>query len=289
MNRIALIPDEYTNDPATAFELGRRWGIEDFELRYAHRWRVPFGPPWLAEGVARAVADYGVNVIGISPGLFKPVMRADGTKTPLSLETPDEIRRHLDELLPLTFRFAEKVATRNVTVFALPRGGAPVDAPLPQIAIDTLAAAAERASSEGFQLLLENGTGSWAQSAAETAAVLKAVGSPALRLTWDAPNVAHAGVPGDPVADGYPLVRKFVANVHVKDVAFVDGKPAWTMLGEGIIDWPGQLAMLAADGYDGPITLEPHLQYNPQQRLNLAEKVEAFLNRLRGLLAQSRR
>jgi len=23
-----LILDEYTNDPATAFELGRRWGIE---------------------------------------------------------------------------------------------------------------------------------------------------------------------------------------------------------------------------------------------------------------------
>ena len=38
--RICLITDEYTNDPATAFELGRRWGVEHFEMRYAHRWRA---------------------------------------------------------------------------------------------------------------------------------------------------------------------------------------------------------------------------------------------------------
>ena len=43
--QIAIIPDEYTYDPFTAFELGRGWGIEHFEIRYAYRWRVPMPPP----------------------------------------------------------------------------------------------------------------------------------------------------------------------------------------------------------------------------------------------------
>lgn len=54
--QLVLIPDEYTNDPATAFELGRRWGVEHYEIRYAYRWRVPVCPAWAAERVAAACA-----------------------------------------------------------------------------------------------------------------------------------------------------------------------------------------------------------------------------------------
>ena len=284
--RISLIPDEYTYDPATAFELGRRWGVEHYEVRYAYGWRVPVAPDWVADRVAAAVSDYGVKVTGISPGLFKPTMRTDGTRVPLSTDTPAEIRRHLDELLPVFLAFAERLATRNITVFALPKGeGDSPDSAAgpPQVVIDTLAEAAEKARAAGFQLLLENGGGTWADTSEATAAVLEGVASEALRLTWDPANVAYAAGGGDPVADGYPLVRAFVTNVHVKDVALADAGPGWAMLGDGVIDWPGQIRRLREDGYAGPLTVEPHLQYQPGLKLNLVARMEQFLTRLRAL------
>ena len=283
---ISLIPDEYTYDPATAFELGRRWGIEHYEVRYAYGWRVPVAPGWVADRVAAAVGDYAVKVTGISPGLFKPTMRTDGTRVPLSTDAPAEIRRHLDELLGACFAFAERLGTRNVTVFALPRGeGDSPDSAArpPQVVIDTLAEAAEKARAGGFRLLLENGGGTWADTSEATAAVLEGVGSEALRLTWDPANVVHAAGGGDPVAEGYPLVRPFVANVHVKDVTLAGGGPGWAMLGDGVIDWLGQLRRLREDGYAGPLTVEPHLQYQPGLKLNLVARMEQFLTRLRGL------
>ncbi|HET6428086.1 MAG TPA: sugar phosphate isomerase/epimerase family protein [Phycisphaerae bacterium] len=280
--RISLIPDEYTNDPATGFELGRRWGVEHFEIRYAYRFRVPVGPAWAADRVAAAVKRYGVTVTAISPGLFKPVMNTDGAKVPLTTETPEEIRRHLDVLLPEFFAFAERLGTRNIVVFALPRS--PEQAEMPAVVVESLAEAAGRAETEGFQLLLENGGGSWADTGAGTARLLEAVGSDALRLTWDPANAARADRAVDPVADGYPLVRGKVGNVHVKDMAVRDGKGVWIMMGDGVIDWPAQLAALAADGYDGCLTMESHLQYEPGEDVNLVARMEEFLGRVRGMM-----
>ncbi len=284
--RIVLIPDEYTADPATAFELGRRWGVEHFEIRQAYRWRVPVAPAWAADRVAAMVAEYGVSITAISPGLFKPTMRTDGSMVPISTDQPAEIRRHLDELLPRFFEFAERLGTRNVTVFALPRPKGPRAEQPPQIVVESLAEAAEKAAAAGFLLLLENGGGSWADSAPATAGILQAVGSPALRLTWDPANVAHARLAEDPVREGYPQVAAFTANVHVKDVQIVGGQPAWAMLGEGRIDWPEQLRRLAGERYDGPLTLEPHLQYQPGRSTNLVAMAEEFLRRARRMLEE---
>jgi len=282
--RICLITDEYSADPATAFELGRQWGVEHYEIRGAYRFRAPVGPAWVADRVAAAVEAYGVTVTAISPGLFKPTLRTDGSTEPISTDAPAEVRRHLDDLLPAFFAFAERVGTRNVTVFALPRGDAPPGEAPPAIVVDSLAEAARRAEAEGFQLLLENGGGTWACSADETAAILAAVDSPALKLTWDPANVAHAAPGGpDPVAEGYPLVRRHVANVHVKDVAVADARPRWCMIGDGLIDWPTQLAQLRADGYPGRLTLEPHLQYEPGADLNLVAMQAEYLRRTRAL------
>ncbi|HUW85143.1 MAG TPA: sugar phosphate isomerase/epimerase family protein [Phycisphaerae bacterium] len=279
---IALITDECSHDPFTAVELGKRWGIEHYEIRYAYRWRVPNGPPFTADLVAAAVKAYSVTVSAISPGLFKPVMQSDGSQTPINTDTRDEIDRHINELLPRYFDFAHRLGTRNIIVFALPRAkDADDDAP-PSIVIDSLARAAQKAGGAGFQLLLENGGGSWADSGHAAKAVLDAVGSTWLRLTWDPANVVQAGLPEDPVAEGYPSIRSYVGNVHVKDAIYAGGKGLWIMLGDGTLDWQRQLAELRRDGYEGMLTIEPHLQY--QAPVDLVAQTEMFVSRLRSLL-----
>jgi sugar phosphate isomerase/epimerase len=285
--RISLITDEVSHDPATAFELARRWGIEHHEIRSAYRWRLPVSPAWAAERVVSAVRDYGVTVTAISPGLFKPTMEPDGTSQPVSADAPDEVRRHVEVLLPRFFAFAERLGTHNVIVFALPRSH-PHAQGAPAIVTDSLAQAAERARAGGFRLLLENGPGSWADTAEAAGAILDAVGSPALGLTWDPANAASADPRTDPVLHGYQRVRPHVAGVHVKDVAFSEGKPAWVPLGEGTVNWPEQIRRLRADGYDGFLTVEPHFQYQPGLHVNLVQRVEQFVARLREMLDTTR-
>ena len=50
-----------------------------------------------------------------------------------------------------------------------------------------------------------------------------------------------------------------IVHVHAKDCKIgADHKSAWVPLGTGDIDWTGQIAALARDGYGGWISLETH-------------------------------
>lgn len=283
--QVALIPDEYTHDPFTAFELGRGWGVRHYELRYAYRWRLPQGPRWVNECVVNAVQAYGVVITALSAGLFKPTMETDGTMVPVSAERPEQIRRHLEELLPRQLEFAAQLGTRYLTVFSLPRPSEATGGPAPAVVIDTLAAAAEQAAANGFTLLLENGAGLWADTGRATAEIVEAVGSEALKVTWDPANVVYGGLTEKPVEEGFPAVSGQVGNVHVKDARFGGGQGEWVQMGEGVVPWRKQLAALAAAGYDGCLTLEPHLQYQPGVT-HLVREMEVFLQRVRELASR---
>lgn len=277
---LALITDELSDDPATAFELGRRWELSHFEIRSAYRWRLPAGPAFASERTVAAARASGAVITGISPGLFKSVTAADGSTRSVGAS---DVRSHLDELLPRSFELARRLGTNRVIVFALPRwAGQDAHGPVPAVVTDALAQAAARAARDGFLLMLENVPNSWADTIETTLAILQAVDSPALRLAWDPPNAVRLQPKRDVVGDGWAALAPYVANVHVKDVAYVDGRERYTLIGDGIVDWRRQLALLAAAGYAGPVTLETHLQYQDQPG-GLVAATEQCLRRLRDL------
>lgn len=279
---ISLITDEVSHDPFTAIEMGLRWGIRHVEIRNAYRWRVPMCPAWAADRTAAAVKAYGVSVTAISPGIFKPVMQVDGSTTPVGIDHPTEVDRHVEEYLPRALDFAARLGTKNMIVFALPRpaSAAPGEAPVP--VIDALARAVRKAESAGIRLLLEINHNTCADCGRSSKVIIEAVNSPHLQLTWDPSNIVYGKLPEDPVREGYPLIRSHVGNVHVKDAAIIDGKPHWVMLGDGVLDWPEQFRLLRADGYEEFLTLEPHLQF--ESPVNLVAQIEEFVRRTRALL-----
>jgi sugar phosphate isomerase/epimerase len=121
---------------------------------------------------------------------------------------------------------------------------------------ETLTKAAETAASAGIALLVETEEGFWADTGARSAALVERASNPSLGINWDP---ANAVIEGDvPFPDGYRAVRRHVRNVHFKDARrYPDG--SWELLAEGDVDWRGQIAALKADGYLGPIAVEPHL------------------------------
>lgn len=184
------------------------------------------------------------------------------------------LRDHVENLLPESLDFAAEAGARFVILFSFHRGGQPAgDAPLE--VVDTLRAAAEVAAERGLTLLLETEEGHWANSGALTAALIERISHPALAANWDP---ANALIEGDvPYPAGYEAVRRFVRNVHFKDVIrHADG--SWEIAAQGQVDWPGQIAALAADGYDGAIALEPHLSPSVAATRSALERLSNLLD-----------
>jgi sugar phosphate isomerase/epimerase len=156
------------------------------------------------------------------------------------------------------FEIAGRTGARIVRVFSYWRTIDP-DASFDRVA-SALRELAEQAGERGVILGIENEHACNIATGAETARLLAAVDDPALQVIWDPANALVAGEM--PFPTGYrriPFSR--IAHVHAKDCTVTDHVPTFGPLGEmgpEGIDWRGQLAALARDGYRGSISLETH-------------------------------
>ncbi|MGW2642926.1 sugar phosphate isomerase/epimerase family protein [Streptomyces sp. NPDC001348] len=143
-----------------------------------------------------------------------------------------------------------------------------------------LAPVLDHAAAENVVIVLENEFDAFgwdpagsdiSRRPAALAALFARVDSPWFGLNFDAANFFCAAV--SPARDALPMLLPWVRYVHVKDVrrASAENPPdGWTRytdhgraydtapLGTGELDWPTMIGSLAATGYDGYLTLEPH-------------------------------
>jgi sugar phosphate isomerase/epimerase len=123
--------------------------------------------------------------------------------------------------------------------------------------VAALAELARQAEPHGLVIGLENEHACNVGTGAEAARILAAVNHPNLKLVWDPCNAHAAGEIAYP--DGYRLLPPgSIAHVHAKDCRMDGLKPVFGPLGTMDVDWKGQLQQLAADGYQGFISLETH-------------------------------
>ena len=118
-----------------------------------------------------------------------------------------------------------------------------------------MAALAEKAEPTGIVLLHENEKDIYGDVPARVLDIVESVGSPALRLAWDPANYVQVGV--TPFTDGYAALRPYTVYVQIKDALLATGDvvPA----GEGDGQVRETVRALAADGFDGFFSMEPHL------------------------------
>jgi sugar phosphate isomerase/epimerase len=263
---IALVTDELSDDAQTAIELATDWGIRDFELRGFLGRRVPDFSPYQQERLEEALARHGGRIVSISPGLFKipfpcgprerlPVQVIDETFWQARKTAESQVRAHIDELLPAAIAYARRMGVPRVSVFSFHRGGRPAGPPPPEL-VSVLRRAAEAADAAGLELAIEPEADFWADTGARTAELVRLVGHPALGVNWDPCNSLLAG--DIPFPRGYEALRSMVRHVHFKDIIY--RKDGWDFATEGVLPWASQIAALKADGYQGFISLEPHME-----------------------------
>jgi sugar phosphate isomerase/epimerase len=117
--------------------------------------------------------------------------------------------------------------------------------------------AAERCAKDGIILLLENEMACNTATGAESKRTLAAVPNKNFMLNWDPGNAAAAGE--YPYSKGFSqLPKSRIGHCHAKDAVMKDGKSAWAPVGDGLIDWPGQIRALEKMNYHYAVSLETH-------------------------------
>jgi sugar phosphate isomerase/epimerase len=259
--RAAVINDEISQDFDHACSVAAKdFGLGWIELR--GMWNknlTTLDASQIAES-QRILAKYNLKVTDIASPLFK----VDWPGAPVSKQSEhrdqfnaEDTFKQQDALLEHCIELAKTFGTDRIRCFDFWR----LDDAKPFRAAmnDRLRAAARRCAKENLILLLENEMDCNTATGAEAAATLSEVREPNFMLNWD-PGNAATFPDAMPYPDGYNLLpKKRIGHCHAKSVVRKpDGKWEWAPVGEGVVDWVGQLRALKRDGYRHAVSLETH-------------------------------
>jgi sugar phosphate isomerase/epimerase len=118
--------------------------------------------------------------------------------------------------------------------------------------INELVRRAERAN---IVLLHENEKHIYGDTPERCLDILETCASPSLRMAFDPANFVQCNV--KPMSTAYPLLDSFIEYVHIKDACFEDGRVVPAGQGDG--DLPALVRALKSRGYEGFLSIEPHL------------------------------
>lgn len=120
---------------------------------------------------------------------------------------------------------------------------------------------AKMAEDGGVTLVHENCDGWGGVSPAHCAELVTRVDSPAFKVVLDTGNPGNHDNDKHNALDWYNAVRPHIVHVHVKDYTRDDqGRGVMCYPGAGVSKLPDVLRDLLKRGYDGCLSIEPHMQ-----------------------------
>ncbi|HTZ30568.1 MAG TPA: sugar phosphate isomerase/epimerase family protein [Streptosporangiaceae bacterium] len=233
--------DEISQDLGEQLGVLAAEGITHLELRSVWSANVADLDDTQVARLRRELDDAGVRVSAIGSPVGKIAVDA-----PLAPEL-ERLRR--------VCGVADSLGTTIVRVFSffIPEGEPP-ERHAGQVAgrMRALAAIAEE---RGLVLAHENEKEIYGDRPERCAALIEAVGSPALRATFDAANFVQCGI--RPHDQAYALIRPYLVYLQMKDALAATGAVVPAGQGDGQVR--ETLAALREDGFEGYVSLEPHL------------------------------
>jgi len=233
--------DEISPDPAEQLAVLAKESITHLEFRGAWSTNVADLDDAHLASFRAALDDAGVSVSAIGSPIGK-IGIGDAFEP-----EKDRLRRIAD--------VAHELGTSLVRVFSffIPAGEPPER--YRQQVIDRLAELTEIAAASGLVLAHENEKLIYGDTPQRCADLITAIDSPALRATFDAANFVQCGV--RPHSEGFDLLRPHLEYVQIKDAIAATGQVVPAGKGDGEVR--ETLAALASEGFDGYLSLEPHL------------------------------
>jgi len=241
--RLSGFSDEISPDLDEQCALMRELGASHLDFRSAWDVNVVELGAARIDDAARRIAAAGLRVACVASPVGKAPAR-------------DELDGQLAKLR-VAIDAAHRFGTRFIRIFSfyIPEG-ASADELRPEV-LDRMARLVEVAESEDVVLLHENETGTYGDLPSRCRDLMLTIDSPHLRSVIDPANFVLAGTA--PFDEGYRLLEDHLAYLQVKD-AQTTGRTVPAGAGDGQI--PQLVAALAERGYDGFLSVEPHLGHS---------------------------
>lgn len=274
-----------------AIRLFRAAGLDAAEVIYQDGYTsgLPQGDRRAAMEALRAAEDEGLPIIGLTP-----------YTTAINALEGSEWRGGVDEFRG-AIETAHLLGADRVRVYA--GSWHPGDADHAgrwarlREALQTLAPEAEQA---GVRLCVENHFGTMTQTAAETAALVREVAHPAVRVLYDQANLTFTH--DETFEQAFDVQGELIGHVHVKDLVFTDPSAAFRatetarvnasersvrsrVIGSGVLPWPEILAALLRHGYDDLLSIEYEYRWHPQDLPSPEDGFRESAAALRGMLS----
>ncbi|MGW4245789.1 sugar phosphate isomerase/epimerase family protein [Nocardia sp. NPDC004722] len=238
--KLAIISDELSQDIEAAALQAARLGFGGLEIR-----SVGSVPPHLMtdeqlRAVHAIVECHGLRVAGFDPPALKCALPVNDTEIAA-----------VRDLVVNAIRQAELLGAPFVRGFTFYRDGAPDPARAGRISRDVF----DGVPLDTVPFLVETGTRSNTPTMRHMLEYLRALDDDRFGVLWDPGNTVFSGLDPTPFPDEYHAARDLIRHVHVKDPK---GTSEYVRFGDGDVPWAAILETLAADGYDGWISLETH-------------------------------
>lgn len=262
MTQIGIVSDEISLDIKEAIDIGLQLEIKNYELRFigSYEKRVPYVDDRDIDFILKNIESGKINITALSPGIFK-----------IRPSEHERVKFELETVLPDTFKLARKLNVNKIIIFGFVKDQTPKEN-----VIEILKNASAYAQSQNFILAIENEPGFYCDTGKNTSEIIKSTGAKNLGANWDPANAVGAGEFAYP--SGYEFIKNYIFNLHIKDaVNYPEFK--CTLIGDGAVNWFGQLKAIIHDGIIDKIniTLETH-------HLPLVESTIENLKRLKLIL-----
>ncbi len=238
------IADEAGEDIDTQIQAHKELGWKHIELRNVDGVNVTDLCDDTFQKVAEKVANAGLGVSDFGSQLCnwsRPI-----------INHPEIDRHELERAIP---RMRE-LGCEYIRTMSYPNAGWPQEE-WREEAINRLSELAKMAEKANITLVHENCDGWAGQGPEQTLQMLEEVDSDHLKLVWDTGNpVAHGQDPWE----YYKAVREHIVYVHIKDGVKEEDGMRYTYPGEGDGCVHQVLEDLFATGYEGGVSIEPHLE-----------------------------
>lgn len=267
---------------------------EDFEgqLRVLQRLRIPMIDVRAAWNVnCSQFTDAHVsriNALCARYGIAVACMGSPIGKSPINDPIAVESER-----LKRVGEVARQLGTRNIRIFSFYPAGKVDEAAL-QSSINRLGTLTDIAEAEDLQLLLENDKGVVGDLPQRCRQIMRAIDSAHFRFIWDPANFVQCGA-ADQVDLWWEALHPTIGYIHIKDALLPAASSAVdcgersqvTVAGDGDGQVKQLLARLQATGFEGVMSLEPHLlEARHSSGFSGAEGMEMAVAALRGLMAE---
>lgn len=241
--KLSFITDEVTQRFENAVRFALENGLAGLELRSVEDTPIDAVPAETLRAWRQRLDAADLSVCGLAGSFYKCSPEPDAVEAELQ-----KLERLCDAADILGCG-----TLRGFAFFAPPEGALPAETLAPYFKRPV-----EILQRRGKTLLLEADPSVNTSNHAALARLVRAIGAPCVRAIFDPGNCLYDPLGESPFPDGYEAIRPWFAHVHIKDAVREGTDSRCVKVGAGQVGYPALLRRLAADGYDGWLSMETH-------------------------------